>query len=459
MNRDGYSDLIVGAYRDDNNGQNSGSARVLSGKDGKILYTFNGDSAGDWFGWSVSGAGDVNRDGYADLIVGAYKDDNNGQNSGSARVLSGKDGKILYTFNGGNADDNFGNSVRSAGDVNRDGYSDLIVGAPQVGFNPTRKRGYARVLSGKDGKTLYTFNGDSAGDWFGVSVAGAGDVNKDGYPDLIVGASHPPPHSNPRWKGYARVLSGKDGKILYTFNSNSVLEYFAFSVSGAGDVNRDGYADLIVGVPRAWDNNNGPRSGSARVLSGKDGKLLYTFKGDSAWDNFGSSVSGAGDVNKDGYADLIVGAWLDANNGSGSGSARVLSGARLTLSSDSHFVSLAKGGTQTVSLDAGSSHAGKVYILLGTLSGTSPGIKLNNSVTLPLNLDAYLNITLAFPNVLHLSTSLGWLDSSGKAMAKFTAIPLFPPALVGLLFHHAYVVIGSSPFDFASNAVPLTLLK
>ncbi len=91
VNGDGFDDLIVGAIRDANNGPNSGSARVFSGMDGSVLYTFDGDSAGDFFGNSVSGAGDVNGGGFGDLIVGALGDDNNGLDSGSARVFSGQD--------------------------------------------------------------------------------------------------------------------------------------------------------------------------------------------------------------------------------------------------------------------------------------------------------------------------------------------------------------------------------
>ncbi len=117
---------------------------------------------------------------------------------------------------------------------------------------------------------LYTFNGDSAGDYLGFSVGGAGDVNKDGHADLIVGA--PGDANNGTDSGSARVLSGKDGKILYTFNGDSASDYFGRSVAGAGDVNKDGYPDLIVGAP--FDANNGTNSGSARVLSGKDGKVL-----------------------------------------------------------------------------------------------------------------------------------------------------------------------------------------
>lgn len=109
---------------------------------------------------------------------------------------------------------------------------------------------------------------------------------------------------------------------LYTFNGDSAFDLFGLSVSGAGDVNGDGFADLIVGAFR--DDNNGDRSGSARVFSGLDGSVLYTFNGDSAFDWFGISVSGAGDVDGDGCADLIVGAYRDDNNGSESGSARVI---------------------------------------------------------------------------------------------------------------------------------------
>ena len=152
------------------------------------LFTFSGDSAGDEFGLSVSGAGDVNGDGFADLIVGAPGDDNNGIASGSARVLSGIDGSTLFTFDGDSAFDLFGDSVSGAGDVNGDGFADLIVGAP-FDDNGGIASGSAGVLSGFDGSTLFTFDGDSAGDFFGVSVNGLGDLNGDGLDDFVVGSN------------------------------------------------------------------------------------------------------------------------------------------------------------------------------------------------------------------------------------------------------------------------------
>ena len=313
VNGDGFADLIVGATGDDNTAPASGSARVLSGVDGAVLYNFDGDSINDRFGSSVSGAGDVNGDGFDDLIVGAPFDDNNGFSSGSARVFSGIDGSVLYNFDGDPASV-FGWTVSGAGDVNGDGFADLIVGASSDSINGIRT-GSARVFSGVDGSVLYDFAGDSAEDDFGISVSGAGDVNGDGFADLIVGASGA--DNNGQSSGSVRVFSGVDGSVLYNFDGNLAWESFGGSVSGAGDVNGDGFADLIVGASSFSTN----RSGSARVFSGIDGSVLYNFDGDSAGAEFGISVSGAGDVNGDGLADFIVGAPQGgANNG---GSARV----------------------------------------------------------------------------------------------------------------------------------------
>jgi predicted lipoprotein with Yx(FWY)xxD motif len=219
---------------------------------------------------------------------------------------------------GAAAGDQFGASVRAAGDVNNDGFDDFVVGSRFDG-NTASNTGSARVFSGADGAILFIFDGDAADDYFAISVSGAGDVNNDGFDDFIVGA--PDDDNTAIGAGSARVFSGVDGSILYTFDGDSAGDSLGFSVSGAGDVNNDGFDDLIVGAH--FDDNNGAESGSARVFSGADGAILYTFNGDSAGDALGISVSGAGDVNNDGFDDLIVGASGDDNNGDGSGSARV----------------------------------------------------------------------------------------------------------------------------------------
>ena len=405
VNGDGFADFIVGAPNDDNNGLESGSARVFSGVDGSVLYDFDGESADDLFGGSVSGAGDVNGDGFADLIVGVVTDDNNGEDSGSARVFSGVDGSVLYTFDGDSASDQFGFSVSGAGDVNGDGFADFAVGAPNDDNNGLES-GSARVFSGVDGSVLYTFDGDSADDLFGVAVSGAGDVNGDGFADLIVGVVTD--GSFGFGPGSARVFSGVDGSVLYNFDGDSILDGFGLSVSGAGDVNGDGFADLIVGA--ANDGNNGFSSGSARVLSGVDGSVLYNFDGDSALDQFGSAVSGAGDVNGDGFADLIVGApdFIFLPPADGNGTARVLSGVDgsvlYNFEGDSAFDSFGTSvsgagdinGDGVADFIVGAKEGGYARVFVSQITGTEPSVTgdfdLDGDVDLD-DLDRYIGNT------------------------------------------------------------------
>ena len=320
VNNDGYDDLIVGAHWNDAGGTDAGRAYVYSGQTGALLWTFTGEAAGDRFGVSVSGAGDVNNDGYEDLMVGAYTNDAGGIWAGRAYVYSGQTGALLWTFTGEAAADNFGNSVSGAGDVNSDGYDDLIVGA-WLNDAGGASAGRAYVYSGQTGVLLWTFTSEAAGDSFGVSVSGAGDVNNDGYDDLIVGAYGNDAGGDDAGRAY--VYSGQNGALLRTFTGAAAGDHFGVSVSGAGDVNNDGYADLIVGAQ--YNSAGGTNAGRAYVYSGRSGTLLCTFTGEAAYDCFGLSVSGAGDVNNDGYDDLIVGAYLNDAGGADAGRAYVYS--------------------------------------------------------------------------------------------------------------------------------------
>ena len=347
---DGTPDIIVGAPFSNNNGLfTNGLARVFSGANGDVLYTFNGAFGGDLFGFSVSNAGDIDNDRFADVIVGGPTEEGvtagarvfsgrdgsallslvglNGSNflgtsvgeagdvngdlvpdvitsdsftaNGSVQIHSGLTGSVIRSFTGENPGDQFGDSVSTVGDITGDGTSDLIIGAPRGNAS----EGAAQVFSGSNGDLLFDLDVDSFGG-FGTSVSGAGDVNGDGTPDLIVGA----PGDDD--VGSAQVFSGADGSLLFRFNGSNIDDNLGISVSEVGDVNTDGAADLLVGA------SGDAGTGSVQVFSGSDGSVLQTFFGDSAGDDFGTSVSGIGDINSDGVEDFIVGATSGgANNG------------------------------------------------------------------------------------------------------------------------------------------------
>ncbi len=332
VNGDGVPDFIVGAPSADPGGRAyAGSVYVHSGVNGFLLYQKDGEAAWDNFGWSVAGAGDVNGDGRADFIVGALNADPGGRSGGgSVYVYSGASGALLYQKDGGAADDWFGQSVAGAGDVNGDGRADFIVGAPGADPGGVSGAGSAYVYSGADGSLLHRKDGTAWGDAAGYSVAGVGDVNGDGRADFIMGALQADPGGRAD-AGSAYVYSGADGSLLYQRDGAAQNDAFSWSVAGVGDINGDGRSDFMVGAPFA-DPGGRANAGSTYVYSGANGSLLYQKDGEAAGDDFGWSVAGAGDVNGDGKADFIVGApSASPGDSSGAGSAYVYSGANGSL--------------------------------------------------------------------------------------------------------------------------------
>jgi hypothetical protein len=297
------------------------------GADAVADLTLTGAAANDSFGHSVSGAGDVNGDGYADVIVGAELNDAGGSNAGRAYVYyggPGADAVADLTVTGEAADDFFGLSVSGAGDVNGDGYADVIVGAwgnDAAGSEAGRAFVYYGG-PGADAVADLTVTGEAASDFFGLSVSGAGDVNGDGYADVIVGATGNDAGGPDAGSAYVYYGGpGADAVADLTVTGAAVFDQFGRSVSGAGDVNGDGYDDVIVG---AWGNDAGGQdAGSAYVYyggPGADAVADLTVTGAAASNFFGHSVSGAGDVNGDGYADVIVG--TDGNDAGGTNAGR-----------------------------------------------------------------------------------------------------------------------------------------
>ena len=335
VNNDGYDDVIVGARNNDAGGTDAGRAYVYSGLDGTLMYTFTGEAAANWpsliLTISVSGAGDVNNDGFADLIFGVYTNNAGGNDAGRAYVFLGGPGPFPIDRAAGDADiiitgeaavDVFGSSVSSAGDVNNDGFDDVIVGAPGQdagGFNAGRAYvffgglgPFPSSIAAGDADIIIT--GETAVDLFGVSVSGAGDVNSDGLADVIVGANLHDAGGFNAGRAYVFIsgpgpfpISIAAGSADFIFTGEGANDEFGYSVSGAGDVNNDSFDDVIIG---AYVNSTVDfRAGRAYVFSGQTGDTMYVITGQGEQDWFGVSVAGAGDINADGLDDVVVGAF------------------------------------------------------------------------------------------------------------------------------------------------------
>jgi len=320
VNGDGYGDVLIAARE----------YREVSWSEGK-LYVYFGSPAGpaiiaDWeyacdeemgmLGWSAAGGGDVNGDGYDDIIAGQISHQTGGINPGAALAFYGSSdglGAIPDWFVPGPRNDTFfGCSTDILGDVNGDGYDDAVVGADTyfTGIAEGAAFVYYGSPNGLPANPDWQASGLPYDGRFGESVAAAGDVNGDGYKDLIVGA--PLFEVIARYRGRAHVFLGSaeglEDNASWTATGES-WEFLGDTVSGAGDVNGDGYDDVLVGAPGNCSETPGLGNvylyyGSATGLSPS---ANWSFPSPDECECFGTSLSGAGDVNGDGYGDFLVG--------------------------------------------------------------------------------------------------------------------------------------------------------
>jgi len=292
-----------------------------------VIHQWFGDARYDGLGRAVSEVGDVNKDGIDDLLVGAPLEDTNGNDSGLVRLYNGDTGTILREWNGWAGQDNLGFAVSGAGDVNGDTYPDIMIAGYRADFGGAGS-GRVTIISGYNWGLIRTHDGLATKDFFGYDVAGMGDVNNDGWDDYaITGIQYDFDSMFPGpGIGYVEVYSGVDGSVLYHLTGSANSDWFGCSISGVGDVNLDGHDDILIGS-YGKDPNGLSKSGQVLLYSGANGSLLMSWDGDAQGDKLGIDVDGAGDVNGDGVPDIIAGAHHNDTNGSNSGMARVYSGA------------------------------------------------------------------------------------------------------------------------------------
>jgi len=406
VNGDGYDDVIIAARDNDDGGNNAGKAYIYYGgvyMNNTADVTMTGEAEGDFFGYSVSAAGDVNGDGYDDVIIGAYRNDDAGSDVGKSYIYFGgaaMDNSADVTMTGEGLSDLFGISVSGAGDVNGDGYCDVIIGAylNDDGGNLAGKTYIYYGGSAMDNSADVTMTGEAANEFFGQSVSAAGDVNGDGYSDVIVGAHHNDVGGSRTGKAYVYYGgTAMDNLADVIMIGEAIDDRFGRSVSTAGDLNGDGFDDVIIGANR--NDENGYFAGKVYIYLGglaMDSTADLTMTGEMEWEWFGTSVSNAGDINADGYGDVIIGAFNNDYSGFSAGKTYIYYGgnimddiADVTMSgeveSDNFGLSVSTAGDVNSDgyadvvigaehNDDGGTDAGKVYIYFSAALSIKPNL-------------------------------------------------------------------------------------
>ena len=300
LNRDGRADFIVGEPMSDGE---TGRAIVYSGRNRAVLYEYAGPAPASRFGYSAAGLGDVSGDGLPDFVVGAPL-----EAEGRAYVYSGADGHLIYALEGAKEGAKFGAAVAAAGDVDRDGLADVIVTAPGTGtveiFSGAdgsrlrRHKGFQGIQRGiRCTNCVHSGGGDIR-----LIARNAGDVNGDGFLDLVVGDT---------WAdealGHVFLFSGKDGgRMKKWVGRRSGSSYFGFSVDSIEDLDGDGFREILIGINGTWAG--GFYGGEVQIVSGRTGNQLRRHLPPTNGHSYmGRPVRSVSDLDGDGVEDYYVG--------------------------------------------------------------------------------------------------------------------------------------------------------
>jgi len=451
---DGFDDFIISSpYSVDGGGILRGSATVYSGATGMPIYVIVNPSPDPPFARLVSAAGDVNGDGQPDFMIAVPEANPGGIHSaGSVFLYSGATGQVIYQIDGTEQTDYLGSGISEAGDIDGDGFDDFIIGSEGADSTLVRNSGVATVYSGFDLSILFQFSGEEVSQRMGSAVTGNQDVNGDGIPDFMIGASG--------WsrgfgnaQGSVYVFSGSSGERLFRFRGQSPVAMLGQVISFAGDLDRDGYADFFFGSP---NNSSGgiEAGGLGTLFSGATGNLIHTFSGEIAFDRVGSSFASLGDIDGNGFSDFVLG--INGVNQS-TGAASVLSFDPY-LTTSAYRLSRSTGGTVTINIDFPDAEANAQYgLLLSRTGAESSGFR---GGTIPLVQDALFQQVAGGWTPPFMSNNFGTLDAYGNAAASFTLLPNSPLALIDTRRWFAAVTLvpGSGDMSTASIAVPLKII-
>jgi len=465
-NGDLITEYVAGAPLLDVLGLNDrGAVYIYDGSTHTQLFRWLGPEADAQFGFDLAANQDISGDGKDNLLVGAPFTDANGLvDSGAVYVYHISNRNLIYTIAGPQAGGLFGTSVDYIPDVNNDGLADLIIGAPSRNQTGAPISGSSYIHSGSDGALLFTLSAGQILDQFGASVSSAGDLNQDGYGDVVIGA--PGTHGFYIDAGAAYTYSGFDGSLLMAVSSDQADAKMGQSVAGDFDFNGDGYDDVVVGTPfhDAPGGHNFKNFGSVIVYSGFDQSRLAVEYGMVPEDRqtsskFGSIVAASRDMNNDGKGELLMngpilyyGPW---ETGDLEPSIFVMQPTPF-LTSDAPSISNGIGGVVKFSLDFGQSPARtpRNYQLLGS---TAVGLFQGNGVNIPLAAgnQVFDSMLSGSASAFFLDPIAGTLDGDGKATVR---LDLPPGGAAGFVGTTLYFSAGETATNWPKHSsLPVAL--
>ena len=521
INNDSFSDLIIGAYANGYGGGTSGKTYLIYGPVNEnnvnisnANASWHGEAAGDNSGITVAGVGDVNNDGFGDIVIGASSNDDGGDSSGKIYLIYGPTYDTNINLSNANASwygesggDFLGWSLSKAGDVNNDGFDDIIVGANGNDY-ARNGAGKAYLIYGQD--YTGTFNISTANvSWHGEAddklgdfVSNADDVNNDGFDDILIGA--PNNDNGATWTGMIYLVYGPANGVNNNVSTANDSWYgentldnacSTVEIAAAGDVKNDGFDDILIGVKVNDDYGN--NIGKVYLIYGQNYNTTNvnlstanaSWYGEAAVDRLGDAVTGAGDFNNDGFDDILIASlrngfggnlagriyliygpasgknmnisnvtnisWYGENQTDGAG--KVLSSAGDVDNDGYNDILIASGN------DMGGTGAGKVYLIYGSSPFTSPTLTINKNITqvnesyntIQINwtashnspiITALFNIT--FPNGSLLSNST---LSSGNVSLNLTNLTALGTYTINLWANNTYNLTNVTSDTFSVN--------
>lgn len=365
VNGDGYQDMLVAAPGASSQsgkvylifGRSAGLKAMTNLKDADVAFI--GEKSGDQAGMGIGSAGDFNRDGLADILIGAPFNGAKGYGTGKVYIVYGRKSGWSSQMKLADADVSFvgeasmalaGFAGAGVGDVNKDGYPDLAIGSH--GMNTSAGKVYL-VLGGSPSKfvknmelsSFPSYKGEASNNYAGYSIAAAGDVNGDSIADYLIGAYGNSQKASKAGKVY--LMLGRTGsysanmplsQITSYYLGQSAKDYAGFSVAGVGDLNKDKRSDFVIGAPGR--DEAGDASGMFAVVYGRQGtfsaydlgQVNARLIGQHTGDNVGAEAAGLGDIDGDGYADMLLSAHYSDLGGQDAGAAYLVRGGAVALS-------------------------------------------------------------------------------------------------------------------------------